>query len=80
MGSESHDQQHVLAKVCKLIKDGDTDLSLDELFEAHPSYCMAALEVSSKGRVIVLKCEPNECSVNKLMGIYMGDITIGAVL
>ena len=73
-GSESPDQQNVLAKVRKLIKDGDTDLSLDELLakaEVHPSDYMAALEVSSKGSVIVLKREPNECSVNNYNSAVM---------
>ena len=55
--SESTGQENVLAKVHKLIKGGHTDLSLDELLvkaEVHPSDYMAALEVSSKGSVIVL--------------------------
>ena len=64
----------MLAKVRKLIKDGDTDLSLDELLvkaEVHPSDYMAALEVSSKGSIIVLKRKPNECSVNNYNSAVM---------
>ena len=72
--SESAGKETVLAKVCKLIKDGPTDLSLDELLveaKVDPSEYMAALELSSKGSVIVLKCQPNECCVNNYNSAVM---------
>ena len=67
-------QENVLAKVHKLIKGGHTDLSLDELLvkaEVYPSDYMAALEVSSKGSVIVFKREPSECFVNNYNSAVM---------
>ena len=57
----------VLSKVQKLIAEGNTDMSLDDLLEkaevSETEYTQA-LEVSSKGNVVVLRREPNECSVN----------------
>ena len=57
----------VLSKVQKLIAEGNTDMSLDDLLdkaEVSESEYTQALEVSSKGNVVVLRREPNECSVN----------------
>ena len=57
----------MLAKVCKVLLDGPTDLSLDELLakadSEHDTY-NKALETSSRGSLVILKCEPNECCVN----------------
>ena len=39
-------------------------MSLDDLLEKAESEYTQALEVSSKGNVVVLRREPNECSVN----------------
>ena len=57
----------VLSKVQKLITEGNTDMSLDDLLdkaEVSESEYTQALEVSSKGNVVVLRREPNEFSVN----------------
>ena len=57
----------VLSKVQKLITEGNTDMSLDDLLdkaEVSESEYTQALEVSSKGNVVILRREPNECSVN----------------
>ena len=57
----------VLGKVQKLIAESDTDLSLDELLqkaEVTEKDYINALEVTSKGDVVLLKCEPNECCIN----------------
>lgn len=59
--------QSVLAKVHKVLADGNTDLSLDDvLLKADISLndYTEALEVSSKGSIAVLKREPNECNIN----------------
>ena len=53
----------VLSKVQKLIAEGNTDMSLDDLLdkaEVSESDYTQALEVSSKGNVVVLRREPNE--------------------
>ena len=59
--------QTTLAKVHKVLADGNTGLSLDEVLVkadiSHDEYTKA-LEVSSKGSVVVLKRKPNECNVN----------------
>ena len=57
----------VLSKVQKLIAEGNTDMRLDDLLEkaeVSESEYTQALEVSSKGNVVVLRREPNECFVN----------------
>jgi len=57
----------VLAKVCKVLLDGPTDLSLDELLAKadieHDTYSKA-VETSSRGSLVILKREPNEFCVN----------------
>lgn len=61
------DNLAVLSKVQKLIAEGNTDISLDDLLdkaEVSESDYIHALEVSSKGNVVVLKRDPNECCVN----------------
>ena len=61
--------QSVLAKVHKVLADGITDLSLDDvLLKADISLndYTEALEVSSKGSIVVLKREPNECQYQQL--------------
>ena len=59
--------QSVLAKIRKVLLDGPTDLSLDELLAKadieHDAY-NKALETSSRGNLVILKREPNECCVN----------------
>lgn len=57
-----------------MITDGHCDLSLDELLVkagVEPNDYMAALEVSDRGSVIVLKREPNECFINNYNGAVM---------
>ena len=66
---ERDTDQHlaVLAKVQKLIADGNTDLSLFELLdkaEVTEQEYIDALEVSTNGNVVVLKREPNECCIS----------------
>ena len=60
--------QTTLAKVHKVLADGNTELNLDEvLVKADISFdeCAKALQVSTKGSVVVLKRQPNECNMNK---------------
>ena len=57
----------VLSKVQKLTAEGNTDMNLDDLLdkaEVSETEYTQALEVSSKGNVVVLRREPNECSIN----------------
>ena len=57
----------MLAKVQKLIADGNTELSLTELLdkaEVTQQEYIYALEVSTNGNVVVLKREPGECCIN----------------
>ena len=59
--------QDVLAKVCKVLADCHNDLTLEEILEkanVDSNEYMSALEVSTKGSVVVLKREPNECNIN----------------
>ncbi len=59
--------QSELAKVRKVLLDGHTDLSLDELLvKAGVEYdtYSKALETSTGGNVVILKREPSECCVN----------------
>ena len=59
--------QSVLAQVHKVLADGSTELSLDEVLvkaDVSLNEYTKALEVSSKGSVVVLKRQPNECNVN----------------
>ena len=59
--------QATLTKVHKVLADGNTDWSLDDLLvkaDISPSEYTKALEVSTKGSVVVLKREPNECNIN----------------
>ena len=66
--------QTVLAKVHKVIADGHTDKSLDEILVlasvALDEYT-GALEVSNKGNVVILKLKPSECMVNNFNGPVM---------
>ena len=51
----------------KLLIDGKTDVSLDELLqlaEVEPSDYAEAIALSSKGNTIVLKRDPCECNIN----------------
>ena len=57
----------VLEKVQKLTAESDTDLSLDELLqkaEVTEKDYINALQVTTKGDVVLLKREPNECCIN----------------
>lgn len=59
--------QSMLDKVRKVLLDGHTDLSLDELLvkaDVKRDAYNKALETSSRGTVVVLKREPSECCVN----------------
>ena len=42
-------------------------MSLDDLLDKAESEYTQALEVSSKGNVVVLRREPNECSIPSVM-------------
>ena len=57
----------MLAKVQKLIADGNTELSLSELLEkaevTEQEY-IEALSVSTHGNVVVLKRDPGECCID----------------
>ena len=67
--------QSVLAKVHKVLADGHTDLSLNEILiraKVSPNEYTEALEVSSKGSVVVLKRQPNEININN----YNGPVTL----
>ena len=64
--------QSVLAKVDKVLANGNTELSLDEVLvkaDINLSEYTKALEVSSKGSV---KRQPNESNVND----YNGSVTV----
>ena len=66
--------QNVLAKVHKVLADGHTELSLDEILiraNISPDEYTEALEVSSKGSVVVLKRQPNEININNYNGSVM---------
>ena len=57
----------VLSKVQKVIAEGSTDLSLAELLDkakVTESEYIKALEMSANGSVVVLKRDPDECSIN----------------
>ena len=59
--------QIVLAKVHKVLADGNSELSRDEILvkaDISLDEYTKALEVSSKGSGVVLKRQPNECNVN----------------
>lgn len=57
----------MLAKVHRVLLDGPTDLSLDELLVMadveHDEYNKAP-QTSNRGTVVILKHEPSECCVN----------------
>ena len=57
----------VLRKVQKLLAEADSDLSLNESFdksEVTENDYINALQMSSKGNVVLLKRETNECCIN----------------
>ena len=59
--------QTVLSKVYPVLADNHADMSLEEILdkaEVTMSDYMDALEVSSKGNVVLLKRNPSECNVN----------------
>ena len=62
--------QAVLLKVRKLIAEGNTDISLDELL-VKADHRDKALEVSTNGSVVVHKCEPQECYINNYNAAVM---------
>ena len=78
-------------KVCwpkfAVLLDGPTDLSLDELLAKadieHDAY-NKALETSSRGNLVILKREPNECCVNNynapVMLAWQADMDLRFVL
>ena len=56
----------MLTEVCKVLADND-DLSIIELLakaDATLDQYVSALEVSTKGSVVILKRNPNECNIN----------------
>ena len=59
--------QSVLSKVYPILADNHADLSLEEILdkaEVTMNDYMNALEVSSKGNVVLLKRNPCECNIN----------------
>ena len=62
------DSVQVLSKVHKILADSpNSNLSLDELLakaEVDFENYVSALEVSTKGSVVILKRKPNECNIN----------------
>ena len=57
----------VLRKVQKLLAEAHSDLSLKELFdkaEVTENDYINALQMYSKGNVVLLKRETNECCIN----------------
>ena len=66
-GDHSTDSVQVLTKVRKVLADNSNDLSLDELLTTANlslEQYVSALEVSTKGSVIILKRKPIECNIN----------------
>ena len=67
--------QSILTKVYKVLADaGNVDFSLDEILikaEVSLNDYMDALQISSRGNVVVLKREPSECCVNNYNGPVM---------
>ena len=57
----------MLAKIYKLIAEGCTNMSLDDLLDKSgvtENEYTSALEVSCNGNVVLLQREPNECFIN----------------
>ena len=64
---QTNQASRTLSKVRKLLIDGKTDVSLDELLrlaEVEPSDYAEAIALSSKGNTIILKRDPCECNIN----------------
>ena len=75
LGPRYKSAQSVLAKVHKVLADGHTDLSLNEILiraKVSPNEYTEALEVSSKGSVVVLMRQPKEININN----YNGPVTL----
>ena len=65
--TQSNRASQTLSKVRKLLIDGKTDVSFEELLrlaEVEPSDYAEAIALSSKGNTIVLKRDPCECNIN----------------
>ena len=57
----------VLTKVCKLLTDNPNDLTINELpatANVTLDQYVSALQVSTKGSVVILKRKPSECNIN----------------
>ena len=66
--------QIILAKVRKVLADGQINLSLDKVLtkaNIGSDEYVKALEISSKGNIVVLKREPYECCINNYNGAVM---------
>lgn len=66
--------QIILAKVRKVLADGQINWSLDEVLtkaNIGSDEYVKALEISSKGNIVVLKREPYECCINNYNGAVM---------
>ena len=61
----------MLAEVHKVIADGHTDKSLDEIIMQANVMLDEYTEVSNKGNVVLLKRKPSECMVNNYNGPIM---------
>ncbi len=65
--------QSAFSKVRKVLLDGHTDLSLDDLLVkagVKQSEYDTALQTSSRGNVVVLKRQPSGCCVNNYNSCY----------
>ena len=65
-GDNTSDSIQVLTEVCKILADND-DLSIIELLDKAGvtlDQYVSALQVSTKGSVVILKRNPNECNIN----------------
>ena len=65
-GDNTSDSVQMLTEVCKILADNG-DLNIIELLaKADVTFdqYVSALEVSTKGSVVILKCIPNECNIN----------------
>ena len=64
---DTSDCIQVLTKVCKVLTDNPNDLTMNELLakaDVTLDQYVSALQVSTKGSVVILKRKPSECNIN----------------
>ena len=64
---DTSDCIQVLTKVCKVLTDNPNDLTMNELLakaDVTLDQYVSALQVSTKGSVVILKCKSSECNIN----------------